>query len=32
MTRSMHVALSDLSLDHLWVVYPGPSRYRSTGR
>jgi len=27
MTRSMHVALSDLSLDHLWVVYPGPSRY-----
>ena len=27
MTRSMHAALSDLSLDHLWVVYPGPSRY-----
>jgi predicted AAA+ superfamily ATPase len=26
-TRSMHTALSDLSLDHLWVVYPGPSRY-----
>ena len=27
MTRSMHAALSDLALDHLWVVYPGPSRY-----
>jgi hypothetical protein len=27
MTRSMHAALADLSLDHLWVVYPGPSRY-----
>ena len=23
MTRSMHVALTDLSLDHLWVIYPG---------
>jgi predicted AAA+ superfamily ATPase len=27
MTRSMHVALADLSLDHLWVVYPGSARY-----
>ena len=26
-TRSMHVALSDLSLDHLWVVYPGSREY-----
>jgi uncharacterized protein len=28
MTRSMHAALSDLSLDHLWVVYPGPTEYK----
>jgi hypothetical protein len=27
MTRSMHVALADLRLDHLWVVYPGQDRY-----
>lgn len=27
MTRSMHAALSDLSLEHLWVIYPGPTRY-----
>ena len=27
MTRSMHAALSDLRLDHLWVVYPGRDRY-----
>jgi hypothetical protein len=23
----MHVALDDLKLDHLWVVYPGSLRY-----
>jgi predicted AAA+ superfamily ATPase len=28
MTRSMHVALSDLKLDHLWVVYPGRTEYK----
>jgi predicted AAA+ superfamily ATPase len=28
MTRSMHVALADLRLDALYVVYPGSSRYR----
>ncbi len=28
MTRSMHVALQDLRLDHLSVVYPGRDRYR----
>lgn len=26
-TRSMHTALRDLGLDHLWVVYPGKERY-----
>jgi predicted AAA+ superfamily ATPase len=25
--KSMRVALSDLKLDHLWVVYPGQHRY-----
>ena len=23
----MHVALADLKLDHLWIVYPGSLRY-----
>ncbi len=27
LTRSMHVALQDLRLDHLWIVYPGSDRY-----
>ncbi len=27
-TRSMHVALRDLDLEHLWVIYPGTERYR----
>jgi len=26
-TKSMHSALDDLSLDHLWVIYPGSVRY-----
>ena len=26
-TKSMHVALADLQLEHLWVVYPGTLRY-----
>ena len=26
-TRSMRVALKDLRLDHLWVVYPGGEAY-----
>ncbi len=26
-TRSMHVAVADLGLDHLFVVYPGAHRY-----
>lgn len=26
-TRSMRVALDDLSLEHLWIVYPGRDRY-----
>jgi predicted AAA+ superfamily ATPase len=28
LTRSMNVALQDLRLDHLWVVYPGSEIYR----
>jgi predicted AAA+ superfamily ATPase len=27
MTKSMHIALNDLKLDHLLVVYPGSNRY-----
>jgi len=27
-TQSMRIALQDLKLDHLYVVYPGPHRYR----
>ena len=27
LTRSMHVALADLRLDRLWVVYPGSRPY-----
>lgn len=26
-TRSMRIAMSDLGLDHLWVVYPGATGY-----
>lgn len=26
-TKSMHVVLRDLQLEHLWVVYPGPREY-----
>jgi predicted AAA+ superfamily ATPase len=26
--KSMHIALADLGLKHLWVVYPGHDRYR----
>ena len=26
-TRSMHIALQDLNLQHLWVVYPGRQQY-----
>ena len=29
-TKSMHVALEDLKLEHLWVVYPGQLRYPMT--
>jgi predicted AAA+ superfamily ATPase len=30
--RSMHVALQDLSLEHLWVVYPGRQAYALADR
>ncbi len=26
-TRSMHIAMKDLALEHLWVVYPGQQAY-----
>lgn len=26
-TRSMHIALTDLDLDHLWIIYPGEHLY-----
>ena len=28
MTRSIRAVLRDLPLQHLWIVYPGPSRYQ----
>ncbi len=31
-TRSMHVALADLGLDRLWVVYPGDREYALADR
>ncbi len=30
--RSMHIAIEDLSLEHLWVVYPGREEYRLDDR
>jgi hypothetical protein len=27
-SRSMLVAIQDLSLEHLWVIYPGQQEYR----
>ena len=26
-TRSMHIAIGDLGLEHLWVIYPGDQQY-----
>ena len=31
-TKSMHTALADLGLAHLWVVYPGEKRYDLTAK
>lgn len=31
-TRSMHIALQDLLLEHLWVVYPGHQEYALDAR
>lgn len=28
LSKSMQIALTDLELEHLWVVYPGDDRYR----
>lgn len=30
-TRSMHVVIDDLGLEHLWVVYPGDRQYPLAG-
>ena len=30
-TKSMNVAISDLALKHLWIVYPGTRRYALAG-
>ena len=32
MTRSMHAALEDLDLSHLWIVYPGKEDYKLSQR
>ena len=29
-TKAMHIAINDLGLEHLWVVYPGSLRYPLT--
>lgn len=31
-TKSMHIALDDLKLEHLWVIYPGTLRYPMTDK
>ncbi len=31
-TRSMRIALEDLRLDHLWIVYPGEKAYQAEER
>jgi len=31
-TKSMHTALADLGLAHIWVVYPGEKRYDLTDK
>ena len=31
-TKAMHIAIADLGLEHLWVVYPGSVRYSLTDR
>ena len=31
-TKSMHIAVKDLSLDYLWVIYPGKEQYPVTDK
>ena len=31
-TKAMHIAIDDLGLEHLWIVYPGSVRYPITDR
>jgi len=30
--RSMHIAIADLGLEHLWIVYPGDEKYSLSDR
>jgi hypothetical protein len=30
--RSMHIAIEDLGLDHLWIIYPGDQKYVLDGK
>jgi hypothetical protein len=30
LTKSMKIVTEDLSLEHLWVIYPGKETYRLT--
>ncbi|MFW8600416.1 ATP-binding protein [Desulfobacterota bacterium M19] len=32
LTKSMHIAVQDLALDYLWVVYPGENEYPVTDK
>jgi len=31
-TKSMHIAINDLSLDYLWIIYPGNEEYPVTDK
>jgi hypothetical protein len=28
----MHIAIEDLGLDHLWIIYPGDQKYVLDGK
>lgn len=31
-TKSMHISISDLELEHLWVIYPGKENYKLSSK
>lgn len=31
-TKSMHIAIENLNLGHLWIVYPGDREYQLTDK